>query len=43
MAVSKRYNTIDEDDLKAAQRWMDTYMDTMVEADQQNHSQTIEK
>jgi integrase len=28
MAVFKRYNTIDEDDLKAAQRQMDTYMDT---------------
>jgi site-specific recombinase XerD len=29
MAVFKRYNTIDEQDLKAAQRRMDTYMDTM--------------
>jgi integrase len=28
MAVFKRYNTIDEDDLTAAQRQLDTYMDT---------------
>ena len=28
MAVFKRDNTIDEDDLKAAQRQMDTYLDT---------------
>jgi integrase len=28
MAVFKRYNTIDEADLTAAQRHMDTYMDT---------------
>jgi integrase len=28
MAVFRRYNTIDEQDLKAAQRRMDTYMDT---------------
>ncbi len=28
MAVFERYNTIDEDDLAAAQRQMDTYMDT---------------
>jgi integrase len=28
MAVFKRYNTIDEDDLTVAQRQMDTYMDT---------------
>jgi integrase len=28
MAVFKRYNTIDEDDLLAARRRMDTYMDT---------------
>jgi integrase len=28
MAVFKRYNTIDEDDLAAAQRQVDTYMDT---------------
>jgi hypothetical protein len=31
MTVFKRYNTIDEQDLKAAQRRMDTYMDTMEE------------
>jgi integrase len=28
MAVFKRYNTIDEDDLTVAQRPVDTYMDT---------------
>jgi integrase len=28
MAVFRRYNTIDEDDLLAARRRMDTYMDT---------------
>jgi integrase len=31
MAVFKRYNTIGEQDLKAAQRRMDTYMDTLEE------------
>jgi integrase len=31
MAVFKRYNTIDEQDLKVAQRRMDTYMGTMGE------------
>jgi integrase len=31
MAVFKRYNTIDEQDLQAAQRRLDTYMDTMGE------------
>jgi integrase len=30
MAVFKRYNTIDEDDLTVAQRQVDTYMDTRV-------------
>ena len=28
MAVFKRYKTIDEDDLAAAQQQVDTYMDT---------------
>jgi integrase len=28
MAVYRRYNTIDEDDLTVAQRHMDTYLDT---------------
>lgn len=35
LAVFKRYNTIDEQDLKAAQRRMDTYMDTNGQARQQ--------
>jgi integrase len=43
MAVFKRYNTIDEQDLKAAQRRMDTYMDTIGETRQLYHSQDIEK
>jgi integrase len=36
MAVFKRYNTIDEDDLTAAQRQMDTYMDTKATTLQQH-------
>lgn len=43
MAVFKRYNTIDEQDLKAAQRRMDTYVDTMGEADLSDHLQVPEK
>ena len=35
MEVFKRYNTIDEQDLKAAQRQMDTYMDTNDQARRQ--------
>ena len=37
MAVFKRYNTIDEDDLTAAQRRMDTYMDTKEGTPQRQH------
>jgi hypothetical protein len=43
MAVFRRYNTIDEDDLAMAQRRMDTYMDTIGGVDQPNHSQVIDK
>jgi integrase len=47
MAVFKRYNTImeieDEQDLKAAQRRMDTYMDTMAEMIPPQHLQVPEK
>ena len=42
-AVFKRYNTIDEQDLKAAQRWMDTYMDTVEESSQPQRLQVPEK
>jgi hypothetical protein len=43
MAVFRRYNTIDEQDLVAAQRRMDTYMDTLGEIAQPNHLQLPEK
>jgi integrase len=43
MAVFKRYNTIDEQDLKAAQRRMDTYMDTMAEMIPPQHLQVPKK
>jgi integrase len=43
MAVFKRYNTIDEQDLKVAQVRMDTYMDTMVEAVRADNLQATEK
>jgi integrase len=43
MAVFKRYNTIDEGDLAAAQRRMDTYMDTKEGSRQQRHSEVTEK
>jgi hypothetical protein len=43
MAVFKRYNTIDEQDLKVAQRRMDTYTDTMGETIPPNHLQVPEK
>jgi integrase len=43
MAVFTRYNTIDEHDLKAAQRRMDTYMDTIGESVQPDHLQLPEK
>ena len=43
MAVFTRYNTIDEQDLKAAQRRMDTYMDTIGEISQPQHLYTTEK
>ncbi len=38
MAVFKRYNTIDEDDLTVAQRRMDTYMDTKTAKPQRHRS-----
>jgi hypothetical protein len=38
MAVFKRYDTVDEDDLTAAQRQMDTYMDTKATTLQQRQS-----
>jgi integrase len=43
MAVFKRYNTIDRQDLQAAIRQLDTYMDTMNGSGQQEIMQTIEK
>jgi integrase len=43
MAAFTRYNTIDEHDLKAAQRRMDTYMDTIGEIAQPDHLQVPEK
>ena len=43
MVVFTRYNTIDEHDLKAAQRRMDTYMDTIGETVQPDHLQVPEK
>jgi hypothetical protein len=43
MAVFKRYDTIDEQDLKAAQRRMDTYMDTMGETIPPQNLQVPEK
>jgi integrase len=43
MAVFRRYNTIDEDDLAMAQGRMDTYMDTIGETRQAYHPQVIEK
>jgi hypothetical protein len=43
VAVYKRYNTIDEQDLKAAQRRLDTYMDTMGVIDQPSRLQVPEK
>jgi integrase len=43
MAAFTRYNTIDEHDLRAAQRRMDTYMDTIGETAQPNHLQVPEK
>jgi integrase len=39
MAVFKRYDTIDEQDLEAAQRRMDTYMDTIGESIQPDELQ----
>jgi integrase len=43
MAVFKRYNTIDDDDHTAAQRRMDTYMDTIGRTGKQDTLQAIEK
>jgi integrase len=43
MAVFKRYNTIDGGDLAAAQRQMDTYMDTKEVARPQKHQEAIER
>ena len=42
-AVFKRYNTIDKQDLKMAQRRMDTYMDTIEEISQPQHLQAPDK
>jgi integrase len=42
MAVFKRYNTIDEDDLTVAQRQVDTYMDTKTVRPQEKSIQVIE-
>jgi hypothetical protein len=35
MAVFKRYNTVDENDLREAARRMDTYMDTTRQSDRE--------
>jgi integrase len=43
MAVFQRYNTIDEQDLIAAQHRMDTYMDTVGETVEPNYLQVPEK
>ena len=43
MAVFKRYNTIDEQDLQAAQRRMDTYIDIIGETIPQQNLQVPEK
>ena len=43
MGVFKRYNTIDEQDLKAARRRVDTYMDTIGETAEPDHLQIPEK
>jgi integrase len=42
MAVFKRYNTIDRQDLHAAIRQLDTYMDTTGASAQQDGSQAVE-
>ena len=42
-AVFKRYNTVDEHDLRQAMRQMDTYMDTTKDTGQEDTAQTIEK
>jgi integrase len=41
MAVFRRYNTIDEDDLLAARRRMDTYMDTRAKPAQEDKSNSL--
>jgi integrase len=43
MSVFKRYNTIDEDDLTAAQRQMDIYMDAKAVVPGRKHSEVHEK
>jgi integrase len=43
MAVFKRYNTIDQQDLQGAIRQLDTYMDTMHAGDQQEDAQATDK
>jgi integrase len=43
MAVFKRYNTVDEHDLRQAMRQMDTYMDTTKETGPEDTAQAIEK
>jgi integrase len=43
MAVFKRYNSIDDQDLKAAQHRLDTYMDTIGETGQPTDLETPEK
>jgi integrase len=43
IAAFTRYNIIDEHDLKAAQRRMDTYMDNVAETVQPDHLQVLDK
>ena len=43
MAVFKRYNTVDEADLRQAMRQMDTYMDTSPETDTSSHHVSPQK
>jgi integrase len=43
MAVFKRYNTVDEQDLRQAMQQMDTYMDTTANLTMDRLAQVIEK
>jgi hypothetical protein len=43
MAVFKRYNTVDEHDLRQAMQQMDTYMDTATLDMPERATQSIEK